>query len=204
VIWQRISARRGLGTLPGDPRPIIRPIPGARRESRSAAVCVPQRVVREPEASWWRAQDDFGELSPARATTTVAVLREQDAGTDTAVARLAELAVADELLVVFGSAAFRRPGEHTMIAGLRDRLPRHDVVAVPVRHRGVGRRWYARLGRFLEAGRLPVVVTAAACLPEVTAEISSYVRADRVLRVSGTTSHAEVQQVWQRSEPSVN
>jgi len=52
--------------------------------------------------------------------------------------------------------------------------------------------------RLLDAGNLPVVVTPAAALHDVTAEIASYLRADRVLRVLRTELH----QVWQR--PSVN
>src|SRR5690349_1569034 len=79
VRWQRLSARRASGTLSDDPRPIIRRIPTARQEWRPQPGCVPQVVIREPEESWWRAQDDFHEVLPVRATTTVAVLQEQDA-----------------------------------------------------------------------------------------------------------------------------
>jgi len=161
-------------------------------------------VVREPEASWWRAQAELDQVTPAGPTTTVAILHERDAGTDAAVARLAELAVADELLVVIGTTSGARPDQHAMITGLRNRLPRHDVVPVHVGHRGAGWRWQVTLDHFLEAGRLPVVVTASAFLQEVTAEVSSYVRADRVLRVFGTTTRAELHQVWRRAEPSVN
>ncbi len=204
MIWQRISARRAAA-LHSDTGPAGPRIPMMRRESQSRPGCVPQMVVREPEASWWRAQADLDQVAPAGPTTTVAILHEQDAGTEAAVTRLAELAVADELLVVFGSAsATRRLDRHAMITRLRDRLPRHDVVPVHVGHHGTGRRWQAALDRFLEAGRLPVVVTASACLQEVTAEVSSYVRADRVLRVFGTTTRAELHQVWRRAEPSIN
>lgn len=203
MIWQRIPARRAA-TPPGDTGPFTRRIPMMRQDQRSQSGCVPRMVVREPEASWWRVQAEFDQVAPTGPTTTVAMLHERDAGTDAAVARLAELAVADELLVVFGSTSRARPDPRAMIAGLRRRLPRHDVVPVHVGQRGAGPRWQVTLDRFLETGRLPVVVTASAFLQEVTAEVSSYVRADRVLRVFGTTTRAELHQVWRRAEPSVN
>jgi len=203
VIWQRIPARR-VAALPGDAGPVTRHVPMMRQAQRSESGCVPRMVVREPEASWWQVQAELDQVAPAGPTTTVAMLHERDAGTDAAVDRLAELAVADELLVVFGSASRARPDPYSMITGLRDRLPRHDVVPVHVRHRGAGWRWHATLDRFLETGRLPVVVTASAFLQEITAEVSSYVRADRVLRVFGTTTRAELHQVWRRAEPSVS
>ncbi|MET8147078.1 hypothetical protein ACIBSW_12470 [Actinoplanes sp. NPDC049668] len=161
-------------------------------------------VVREPEAAWWRVQADLDGWASGGATTTVAVLEDRDAADDSVLASLARLAVADELLVVFGVAAGAYPAQHHMITGLRGRLPRHDVVAMHVRHRGAASHWQAALDLFLDAGRLPVVVTAAAVLQDVTAEISSYVRADRVLRVFGTGTGADLYQVWRRPEPSVN
>jgi len=204
VIWQRIPARRAAAALHGDAGPVTRQIPMMRQEPRPQSGCVPRMVVREPEAAWWRAQAELDQVAPAGPTTTVAILHERDAGTDAAADRLAELAVADELLVVFGSASHARPDPHPMITELRNRLPRHDVVPVHVAHRGAGGRWQAALDRFLDAGHLPIVVTASAYLQEVTAEVSSYVRADRVLRVFGTTTRAELHQVWRRAEPSVN
>jgi len=170
---------------------------------------MPPLVIREPEASWWETQAEFGEPAatpPGGPTTTVAVLREREAESDAVVARLAELAVADELLVVFGSASSAQPGQHAVIAGLRGRLPRHDVVAVHVGRRGADMsRHAAVLERFLDDGSLPVVVTASAAMHDVTAAISSYVRADRVLRVFRTATGAELCQVWRRHpEPSVN
>ena len=169
---------------------------------------MPPLVIREPEASWWETQAELNEPAvtpPDCPTMTVAVLKEREAETDAVVARLAELAVADELLVVFGSASNPRPGQ-AMIAGLRGHLPRHHVVAVHVRHRGADvRRYAAALERFLDAGSLPVVLTASADMHDVAAEISSYVRADRVLRVFRTTTGADLYQLWRRQpEPSFN
>jgi len=54
------------------------------------------------------------------------------------------------------------------------------------------------------------VVTSAAGMHDVTAEIASYLRADRVLRVLRTVDGADLYQVWERrpepslTEPSIN
>jgi RNA-binding protein YhbY len=155
-------------------------------------------VIREPEASWWEVQ--------ARSSVTVAAVREGDAGwhPEMVVARLAQLAVDDELLVVLGSGD--RSVQHNLIAELRASLPRHEVVTVHVRHRhGQLLRDAATVERLLDAGSLPVVMTSAAGMHDVTAEIASYLRADRVLRVLPTADGADLCQVWERRpEPSVN
>ena len=170
---------------------------------------MPPLVIREPESSWWETQDELdAPAAPPSSgpTMTVAVLHEREARTDAVVARLAELATADELLVIFGSASAGEPGYQSVIAGLRGHLPRHHVVAVHVRDRGAEMdRHAAALEKFLDAGSLPVAVTASTSVPDVTARISSYVRADRVLRVFSTTDGADLYQVWRRQpEPSIN
>ena len=54
-------------------------------------------------------------------------------------------------------------------------------------------------------GSLPVVITSAATMHDVTAEVSSYLRADRVMRASSTVSGADLYQVWRRHPvPSTN
>jgi len=163
-------------------------------------------VIREPEAAWWRAQTDLDEGHRSDATTTVAVLRDHDAGTDAVVGLLAELAVDDELLVVCGWASGARRGQDTVVTGLRGRLPRHDVVALRVGGPGMEtHRQAVAVEQALDAGSLPVVITAPGVLHRVTAEISSLVRADRVLQVSRTATGADLCQVWRRNpEPSVN
>jgi hypothetical protein len=220
VIWQRLSAHRAPA-VPGHGGQTARRVRAWRHERRARAASMPPLVIREPEAGWWETQPDLDERPAAppggdvtlggdtmvgSATMTVAVLPERDADTDAVVARLAELAVADELVVVFGSASCAHPGQHAVIAGLRGRLPRHHVVAVHVRNRGADlRRHGAALERFLDDGSLPVVVTASTAMHDVTAAISSYVRADRVLRVFRTATGADLYQVWHRQpEPGVN
>lgn len=146
-------------------------------------------VVREPEASSWEVH--------TRATLTVAAVREGEAAwqPESVVSRLAEIAAEDELLVIFG--ATRPAGAQRMVANLRERLPWHDVVPVPVRHRhGELLRDAATVEWLLDVGSLPVVVTAPMPINEVTAEIASYLRADRVLRVLGTGFF----RVWQRGQ----
>jgi hypothetical protein len=158
-------------------------------------------TVREPEQSWWDAQDhdESGE-----STVTVAAVHDWDAEQDApAVAtRLAELAVDDELLVVFGAqrrghAHRKARPEKAMLAGLRTRLPRHDVVTLAA-HPGLTRR----LGRLLDEGSLPVVLTEADAMRDLTAEVACVVRADRVVRVFRTPAGADLYPVWSR--PGLN
>jgi len=157
--------------------------------------CLP--VIREPESGWWNAQPE-----PTPTAMTVAVLRESDTRwtADAVVSRLAELAVHDELLVVHGSRNRAALGHHAVTAGLREQLPRHHVVAVHVdyEHGGLGRGTAAVLEHLLENGSLPVVTTPPAAVADVAAEISSCLRADRVLRVSGSTNGIDLHQVWRR------
>jgi len=151
-------------------------------------------VVREPETGWWGAQEQA-----AGSSVTVAAVREGDAAwhPEMVMSRLATLATDQELLVVFGSNA--RSVQHSMVADLRARLPRHEIVALRVRHRhGEMLRDAAAVERLLDAGSLPVVVTPVSAMLDVTAEIASYLRADRVLRVLRTLEGAELCQVWQR------
>jgi len=208
VIWQRIGAHRAPA-LHGAGRRTAGDLPASRHEQRSQVALAPRPVIREPEASWWAIQAELDEqmaTPSAGPTMTIAVLQEREAESDAVVARLAALAVADELLVIFGSTSSPEQGQHPVVAGLRGHLPRHDVVAVHVRHRGADiRRHAATLDRLMDGGSLPVVVTAPAAMHHVTAEISSYVRADRVLRVFRTSTGADLFQVWRRQpEPAVN
>jgi hypothetical protein len=189
LLWQRFPARHALTAEPVEPR---WGAGGGTRRPRHVPL-----VIREPEASWWEVQ--------ARSTVTVAAVREGDTywQPDQVLAQLAQLAVDDELLVVFGSNG--RAVQHAIVAGLRDRLPRHDVTPVYVRHRhGQLLRDAATVERLLDSGSVPVVVTPANAMRDVTAEIASYLRADRVLRLLQTTAGAEFRQVWHRAEPSVN
>ena len=189
MLWQRFTARRALTAEPVECRWGSRSRTSARRPQH-----VPL-IIREPEASWWEIQ--------ARAAVTVAAIREGDAGwrRELVATRLADLAVDEELLVVFGSSS--RAAQYAMVAELRRRLPRHEVVPVYVRHRhGQLLRDAAMVERLLDTGSLPVVVTSTQAMHDVTAEIASFLRADRVLR---TTMGADLCQVWQRrTEPSVN
>jgi precorrin-6B methylase 1 len=146
-------------------------------------------VVREPEAGWWEAQ--------ARATVTVVAVFEGDTCHSDVVARLAEVATDDELLVVFGSSA--RSVQHWLVAELRARLPRRVVLPMRVRHRHDDLLPAAAIvEELLNAGRLPVVVTSPTAMHDVTAEIASYLRADRVLRVLGSDEGADLYAVWRR------
>jgi hypothetical protein len=171
----------------------------------------PRVVIREPESSWWATQDEACDADerPSESSVTVAMVGQSDAGHDPeqVVTRLAELAVDDELLVVYVSEPPSRPGHHAVLDGLRGRLPRHDVIELHMGRpdQAVRRTAAVALERYLADGSLPVVVTAASAARDLTAEISSYLRADRVLRVSRTPEGAELHQVWRREPvPSIN
>lgn len=182
LLWQRFTARRELTVVPVDGRGCAGA--GGRHVST---------VVREPEASWWELQ--------SRASLTVAAVREADAGwhPESLAGRLAEIATQDELLLIFG--ASRRAGTQRMVAELREQLPAHDVVPMPVRHRHGGvRRDAATVERLLDVGSLPVVVTPPMSINDVTAEIAGYLRVDRVLRVLSTGGDADLFPVWQRRQ----
>jgi NNP family nitrate/nitrite transporter-like MFS transporter len=150
------------------------------------------------------------EPEPSPTAMTVAVVGESDTrlGAAAVVARLAELATSDELVVVYGSdeRARTRLSVRGLVAGLRDRLPRHSVVAVRVTlHTGMLGREAALLGEFVEAGTVSIAVTPTAHLRSVAAELSSYLRADRVLKVSYTPAQgADLHQIWDRSSAATN
>jgi len=120
------------------------------------------------------------------ATLTVAIVREPDVrrGADGIVARLSELAVNDELVVVYGS--HRRPQQpisNAVVDGLRERLPRYTVVGLNVAPDAL-MRTCALLDEFMEIGSLPVVVAPAPTVVEVASEFAAYLRADRMVHVS--------------------
>jgi MFS transporter, NNP family, nitrate/nitrite transporter len=128
---------------------------------------------------------------PSPTTMTVAVLGESDTrlGAAAVVARLAELATSDELVVVYGADERPRPwlSAQALAAGLRDRLPRHDVVAVRVAQNppALGRDALL-LGEYVEAGTLAIAVTPTVDVRSVAADLSLYLQADRLLAVSYT------------------
>jgi NNP family nitrate/nitrite transporter-like MFS transporter len=125
---------------------------------------------------------------PGPTAMTIAVVGEPDTrwGAPAVVARLAELAVNDELLVVYGADGRRsRVSGPTMATGLRDRLPRHRVVAVDVgRSEADLGREALLLGEYVDAGTLAIAVTPAAGMRSVAADLSIYLQADRVVTVS--------------------
>jgi hypothetical protein len=200
LLWQRFTARRALTDVPVDgwgSGPVRRHVP---------------MIVREPESSWWEnhpehdaerhTEDPAGDHT--RGTLTVAAVREGDAGRhpESLVSRLAEIAAEDDLLVIFGAAG--RSATQRMVARLREQVPWQDVVAMPVRHRHAELlRDAATVERLLDVGVLPVVISPPIPINEVTAEIASYLRADRVLRVLGAGPAADLCRVWQRDQAAL-
>jgi hypothetical protein len=143
------------------------------------------------------------EPEPTPAAMTVTVVGESDAHVDAAavVTRLARLATSDELVVIYGSDEPRMSVD-VLVAGLRYRLPRYSVESVDVRppvsaHDPLA----ARLGGFVEAGTLAIAVTPTVDLLGVTAELSSYLHADRVLMLSySPATGADLHEVWTRND----
>jgi MFS transporter, NNP family, nitrate/nitrite transporter len=136
--------------------------------------------------------------------TTIAVVDESDTrwGAAAVVARLAELATSDELVVVYGSDAPTRSGEpsNVLTTGLRDRLPRHSIVTVHIgRHTGPPGRHAALFTETVESGAVAVALTPTVDLGDITAQLSTYLQADRVLKVSYTlASGADLYNIWDR------
>ncbi|GAA0909893.1 MFS transporter [Virgisporangium aurantiacum] len=145
-------------------------------------------------------------FEPAAGPTvmTVAVVDESDTrwGVAAVVSRLAELATSDELVVVYGSDAPQRSrlSGNALVAGLRDRLPRHGVVGLQAAlYRGAQDRLAGILGDFVAVGDVAVAVTPAADQRHVAARLCSRLRADRLLRVSYSLADgAGLHEVWKR------
>jgi NNP family nitrate/nitrite transporter-like MFS transporter len=139
---------------------------------------------------------------------TVALVDESETrlGAPAIVARLAELAVSDELLVVYGAekGVRARLGDNLVLLGLRDRLPRYTVVALRVAlEDGALAQAASLLGELVEAGTLPIAVSPAEHRRRVAAELSSYLDADRVLVVSySPATGADLREVWRRAAPA--
>jgi hypothetical protein len=119
---------------------------------------------------------------------------------DAVVSCLAEVGVHDELLVVYGSPRWSGYGRQALVDGLVDQPPRHHVIAVHIGQHGAGlaRRDVLLLDQLMQSGSLPIVVTPASAVNDITAEITSGLRTDRVLRVHCTAGGAGVHEVWHR------
>ncbi len=131
------------------------------------------------------------EPAPGPTAMTIAVVNEPDArlGAAAIVNRLADLATSDELVVVYGADEHARPRTtaHAVATGLRERLPRHQVVIVRVAHdaRTLGPDALL-LGEHLDAGTLAIAVAPAAHARGVATDLALYLQADRLLEVSYT------------------
>ena len=137
------------------------------------------------------------------AATTIAVVDDPvtPRRVESVVARLAGLAVRDELVVVYGCDEDRpQRGLQTIMAGLRDRLPRHKIATVHLESvASLPHREAATVEDLLEEGSLPIVVARPDAVRDLAAELAGVVDADRVLGVShGVTGGATLRCVWDR------
>jgi hypothetical protein len=140
-----------------------------------------------------------------RLSRTIARVGEPDTrwGAAAVVARLAELATRDELVVIYGSdepAARSRRDTNVLVTGLRERLPRHRIVAIRVAPRaGSLDGDAARFGELVEPGAVTIALTPMQELGGVAAHLSTHLRADRMLRVSyALSTGADLHKVWDR------
>ena len=151
---------------------------GRRWRTHGYLCQAPGRSMHEPESP------------PAAMTVAVADEAATRWGIANLIARLARLAVQDELLVVYGSAGGVPVYAHAVLTGLRACLPRHDVVAMRLWPADdvVGWRDGAVLDELMECGAVPMVLTSAAAAPKVAVELSARLRADRILTLPHRTA----------------
>jgi hypothetical protein len=128
------------------------------------------------------------EIGPGRMTIAIVDEPETALSAAYAAARLAGLAVTDELVVVYGSDGHALSPPPVM-TGLRRLLPRHTVVVLQTAPRAVVRTHEAiLLDELLDLGVLPIVVTPVAAAPGIAAELHRRLRADRMVAVAATSS----------------
>jgi hypothetical protein len=186
------------------PRSELRPLSWAPWPALTAERPV---TIREPESGWWKADGEAGQGETAPATSggalTVAIVVEAETrwGLGAVVSRLAELAVEDELLLVYGEERRSGAGSRYVVGGLRDHLPRHHLVVVPLPEASttLEAEDSALLAESLEDGSLPVVVTGESAVQDIAAELATRLHADRVVRISRVIDGVDVRPVWQRT-----
>ncbi len=141
------------------------------------------------------------------AALTVAIVREADVrrDPDAVVARLSDLAIDDELVVVYGSHTRpQQPISNAVVDGLRERLPRYTVVGLyVVLDPAPLARTCALLDEFMEIGSLPVVVAPAPTAVDVATEFATYLRADRMVHVCASPTGAIDVYEATRADPAV-
>jgi len=148
------------------------------------------------------------EPEPSPTAMTVAIVDESDTrwGAAAVVARLAELAASDELVVVYGSdqPQSSRLSTNILVTGLRDRLPRHGVVGLSAAlYTGAQDRLATILGDFVEDGRVAITVAPTAEQRRIAVRLCSGLHADRLLKISFTlTDGAGLHEVWSRGSPT--
>jgi hypothetical protein len=168
----------------------------------ASAVAMPDEPADAADLFEHEPDDGTSEVSPTMMTiATVDELGTRWGAIDAAATRLAQLAVTDELVVVYGSQEHQYgTGVEPLVVKLRDELPRHTVVvlyatvpsgvclpAEPVsKHNGSLRRAAGLLDELLELGSLPIVVTEAAMVADVAGELYHRLRADRMVKVTAT------------------
>jgi len=148
---------------------------------------------------------DAGWSGATSATLTIAVVGQAPtrSGTADVVTRLAQLAVTDELLVVYALDDHEQStGPRVVVAGLRILLPRHSVVTLNVSpFNGSLDPDGALLEELMEIGSTPIVLTPRLAVPAVVGELCDRLAADSVLSMACTaTGGVEFYETWRRME----
>lgn len=143
--------------------------------------------------------------SPTALSLVVVSGSDTDYGAPAVVATIAELATRDEVVVVCGQAErkSRRMSPHALLAGLRNRLPRHQIMAVLVDTQVPAfARDCALLRSLLEVGAVPVAVTSTTDPGWQAVELAQQLQVDRMLYVTyHRPQGVSLNQVWTR-EPA--
>ena len=90
------------------------------------------------------------------------------------------------------------------MVGLRDRLPRYRIVPISLQPHADGLGADAALvDDLVEGGAVTVAVTPHEGLADTTAQLSTYLHADRVLKASYSLAQgAHLQHIWDRRPPN--
>jgi hypothetical protein len=123
------------------------------------------------------------------------------------VARLAELAVTDELLVMYGlDGRESTTGVGIVVAGLRRLLPRHALITIHVtQHEGSVQHDLDLIDDLMDVGSTPIAVASAAIMAGIVTGLCDRLSADRVVVMSDARDgEVALDEIWHRRTAVAN